>query len=84
MEEIIKKVKNLSVGFKSQKGQEFSILKNITTNIKRAMACKRTLYLMILFDHLELYSPPMPIVITPQDNTETSANKLIINTIQPI
>ena len=35
MEEIIQKVKNLSVGFKSQKGDEISILKNITTNIKK-------------------------------------------------
>ena len=35
MEEIIQKVKNLSVGFKSQKGNEISILKNITTNIKK-------------------------------------------------
>tara|TARA_B100000579_G_scaffold329479_1_gene279541 strand:- start:3745 stop:5772 length:2028 start_codon:yes stop_codon:yes gene_type:complete len=35
MEEIIQKVKNLSVGFKSQKGHEISILKNITTNIKK-------------------------------------------------
>ena len=35
MEEIIQKVKNLSVGFKSQKGREISILKNITTNIKK-------------------------------------------------
>ena len=35
MEEIIQKVKNLSVGFKSQKGHEISILKNITTDIKK-------------------------------------------------
>ena len=35
MSEIIQKVKNLSVGFKSQKGHEISILKNITTNIKK-------------------------------------------------
>ena len=35
MKEIIQKVKNLSVGFKSQKGNEISILKNITTNIKK-------------------------------------------------
>ena len=35
MEEIIQKVKNLSIGFKSQKGHEISILKNITTNIKK-------------------------------------------------
>ena len=35
MDEIIQKVKNLSVGFKSQKGNEISILKNITTNIKK-------------------------------------------------
>ncbi len=35
MEEIIQKVKNLSVGFISQKGNEISILKNITTNIKK-------------------------------------------------
>ena len=35
MSEIIQKVKNLSVGFKSQKGREISILKNITTNIKK-------------------------------------------------
>ena len=35
MEEIIQKVKNLSVGFKSQKGHEISILKNISTNIKK-------------------------------------------------
>ena len=35
MEEIIQEVKNLSVGFKSQKGKEISILKNITTNIKK-------------------------------------------------
>jgi len=35
MEEIIQKVKNLSIGFKSQMGHEISILKNITTNIKK-------------------------------------------------
>ena len=35
MEEIIQKVKNLTVGFKSQKGHEISILKNITTDIKK-------------------------------------------------
>ncbi len=35
MEEIIQKVKNLSVGFKSQKGHEISILKNINTDIKK-------------------------------------------------
>ncbi len=35
MSEIIQKVKNLSVGFKSQKGHEISILKNITTSIKK-------------------------------------------------
>ena len=35
MSETIQKVKNLSVGFKSQKGHEISILKNITTSIKK-------------------------------------------------
>ena len=35
MSEIIQKVKNLSIGFKSQMGHEISILKNITTNIKK-------------------------------------------------
>ena len=31
----IQSVKNLSIGFKSQKGKEISILRNITTNIKK-------------------------------------------------
>ena len=35
MIEIIQKVKNLSIGFKSKKGEEILILKNITTNIKK-------------------------------------------------
>ena len=35
MIEIIQKVKNLSIGFKSKKGEEILILRNITTNIKK-------------------------------------------------
>jgi len=35
MENIIQSVKNLSIGFKSKKGDEISILRNITTNIKK-------------------------------------------------
>ena len=35
MTEIIQKVKNLSIGFKSKKGEEILILRNITTNIKK-------------------------------------------------
>ncbi len=35
MENIIQSVKNLSIGFKSKKGEEISILRNITTNIKK-------------------------------------------------
>tara|TARA_Y100000590_G_scaffold74649_1_gene82411 strand:- start:2143 stop:4167 length:2025 start_codon:yes stop_codon:yes gene_type:complete len=35
MENIIQTVKNLSIGFKSKKGDEISILRNITTNIKK-------------------------------------------------
>ncbi len=35
MTDIIQKVKNLSIGFKSKKGEEILILKNITTNIKK-------------------------------------------------
>ncbi|MDA7770745.1 ABC transporter ATP-binding protein [Candidatus Pelagibacter sp.] len=31
----IQSVKNLSIGFKSQKGKEISILRNVTTNIKK-------------------------------------------------
>ena len=31
----IQSVKNLSIGFRSQKGKEISILRNITTNIKK-------------------------------------------------
>ena len=37
MTEIIQKVKNLSIGFKSKKGEEILILRNISTNIKRLM-----------------------------------------------
>ena len=35
MTDIIQKVKNLSIGFRSKKGEEILILKNITTNIKK-------------------------------------------------
>ena len=35
MENIIQSVKNLSIGFRSKKGDEISILRNITTNIKK-------------------------------------------------
>ena len=35
MANYIQTVKNLSIGFKSQKGKEISILRNITTNIKK-------------------------------------------------
>ncbi len=35
MENIIQSVKNLSIGFRSKKGEEISILRNITTNIKK-------------------------------------------------
>ena len=35
MTDIIQKVKNLSIGFKSKKGEEILILKNINTNIKK-------------------------------------------------
>ena len=35
MTDIIQKVKNLSIGFRSKKGDEILILKNITTNIKK-------------------------------------------------
>jgi len=35
MTEIIQKVKNLSIGFKSKKGEEILILRNISTNIKK-------------------------------------------------
>ena len=35
MNEIIQKVKNLSIGFKSKKGEEILILRNISTNIKK-------------------------------------------------
>ena len=31
----IQSVKNLSIGFRSQKGKEISILRNVTTNIKK-------------------------------------------------
>ena len=36
MENVVQKINNLSIGFKSQKGEEIAILKNITTEIKRA------------------------------------------------
>ena len=37
MTDIIQKVKNLSIGFRSKKGEEILILKNITqTNINKA------------------------------------------------
>ena len=36
MENIIHSVKNLSIGFRSKKNDEISILRNITTNIKKA------------------------------------------------
>ena len=35
MENVVQKINNLSIGFRSQKGEEISILKNITTEIKR-------------------------------------------------
>jgi len=35
MENNIQTIKNLSIGFKSQKGKQISILRNITTNIKK-------------------------------------------------
>ena len=35
MSEIIQKVKNLSIGFRSKKGEEILILRNISTNIKK-------------------------------------------------
>ena len=35
MENIIQSIKNLSIGFKSKKGDEISILRNVTTNIKK-------------------------------------------------
>ena len=35
MSEIIQNVKNLSIGFRSKKGEEILILKNISTNIKK-------------------------------------------------
>ena len=35
MSDIIQKVKNLSIGFKSKKGEEILILKNISTKIKK-------------------------------------------------
>ena len=31
----IQEIKNLSIGFKSQKGEQISILRNITTNIRK-------------------------------------------------
>ena len=36
MNEIIESVKNLSIGFNSQTGKQISILRNVTTNIKKA------------------------------------------------
>ena len=35
MENYIQIIKNLSIGFKSQKGKQISILRNISTNIKK-------------------------------------------------
>ncbi len=35
MNEIIESVKNLSIGFNSQKGEQISILRNVSTNIKK-------------------------------------------------
>ena len=35
MNEIIESVKNLSIGFNSQTGKQISILRNVTTNIKK-------------------------------------------------
>ena len=35
MNEIIQKVKNLSIGFRSKKGEEILILRNISTNIQK-------------------------------------------------
>ena len=35
MENNIQNIKNLSIGFKSQKGDQVSILRNITTNIRK-------------------------------------------------
>ena len=35
MSEIIESVKNLSIGFNSQKGKQISILRNVSTNIKK-------------------------------------------------
>jgi len=35
MKNNIQEIKNLSIGFESQKGNQISILRNITTNIKK-------------------------------------------------
>ena len=35
MKDIIQKINNLSIGFKSQDGREISILKNISTSINK-------------------------------------------------
>ena len=37
----IQEIKDLSIGFKSQKGKQISILKNITTNMKRTYQPKK-------------------------------------------
>ena len=47
MTEIIQKVKNLSIGFKSKKGEEILILRNISTNIKKVK-------LLVLLENLDL------------------------------
>ena len=35
MENEVQQINNLSIGFTSKKGEQISILKNITTNIKK-------------------------------------------------
>ena len=35
MQQVVQKIKNLSIGFTSKKGEQISILKNISTTIKK-------------------------------------------------
>jgi hypothetical protein len=40
MNEIIESVKNLSIGFNSQKGKQISILRNVSTQYKKRRDCR--------------------------------------------
>ena len=65
----IQEIKDLSIGFKSQKGEQISILRNITTNIRKGETVgivgesgsgKSTLALAMMGYICLLYTSPSP------------------------